>query len=389
MGEALNVENESTESKPRAATGDGDIWLPGDNEARPTRMPTPYQLSRGQWFCLLAITISLIFYGLYSARAIMFPVTLSLLIALPLRPLVRACRSTGMPNPLGALLIVAVLVVAVLSGCVMLWKPAKGWIADSKDKLEAVEQKLSRVRGPLADVQEAGKSVEKLATENQDPTTLKVEVKQPSLTSTVLSATGDILVGGTITVSLVFMLLAFGDGMLNGIVELLPKRVDRQNVLETIRDAEQTISNYLLTYTLINLVLGIIIGVGMWAIGMPNPVLWGVMAACLNYIPFLGLAVGTGVVFLVGVISFDSLGYAMLAPAIYLAANGVEANIITPMLLGRSLKLNVIVIFLFIIVWGWMWGIGGALIAVPLLIVAKVVCDHVQRLKPISRFLET
>ena len=131
MGEALNVENESTESNPSATAGDGDIWLPGDNETRPARMPTPYQLSRAQWFCLLAIAISLIFYGLYSAGAIVFPITLSLLIALPLRPLVRACRSTGLPNPLGALLIVSVLVVAVVSGRVMLWNPAKGWIADS------------------------------------------------------------------------------------------------------------------------------------------------------------------------------------------------------------------------------------------------------------------
>ena len=357
-----------------------------ETSAEPFETPE-LRLSNGPWICLLIIAASAILYGLYSTRAIAFPITLSVLVALPLRPLVRICNRVGLPNPLSATLIVAILLFAVISGTTLLWKPAKEWISTTPSNMKEVEQKLRTLQGPISEMQEASESVEKLTEAKEDPTTLKVEVKPPSLTSAVLSTTGSVLVGGTITVSLVFLLLAFGDQLLDGVVHAWPTRRDRKNILTITKQAERTISHYLLTYTMINIGLGIVIGLGMWAIGMPNPVLWGVMAACLNYVPFVGLAAGTAIVFVVGVISFDSLTYALLAPAIYLAANGVEANVITPMLLGRSLKLNVVFIFLFIVIWGWMWGIGGALIAVPLLIVAKVICDNISRLRPLAQVL--
>ena len=130
MGELTN-EAEPSSSDPTGVRRDGDIWLPGEEEPHSPQMPTPYQLSRGQWFCLLTITVLLILYALYSARAIVFPITLAFLIALPLRPLVRSCRSTGLPDPIGALLVVSVLVVAVVSGCVVLCAGAPGGRAGS------------------------------------------------------------------------------------------------------------------------------------------------------------------------------------------------------------------------------------------------------------------
>ena len=213
-------------------------------------------------------------------------------------------------------------------------------------------------------------------------------MKQPALSDTLLNSTGELLTQAAIVVTLVFLFLGFGDRLFDGLMKVLPTRRDKGNVRQMCHEAEVTISNYLLTYTAINIVLGIVIGVGLWLMGMPNPLLWGVMAACLNYLPFVGLAVGTAVVSLVALITFDSTLYALLAPAIYLGANGLEANVITPVLLGRSLRLNVIAIFLSIVLWGWMWGIGGALIAVPLLVIIKVTCDYSRPLKPISILLE-
>jgi predicted PurR-regulated permease PerM len=375
-----------SENAPAVPKPHGEYKEGKAEESNPAAIPQIHQ-SRTIRFCIIFITVALLLYGLYVTKAIAFPIVLAVLIALPLRPAMRWLKAFHIPNPASAFLLCTIVLAVVIIGCVMLWQPAQDWFQNSQSNLEEVERKLRSIRQPISEMQNASESVEKLTADSNDPETLQVQIKQPSLTNFIMSTTGTILIGGTITVSLVFLFLAFGEGLMQSIVHSLPSRIDRHKALHMMWEAERTISRYLLSYSLINLGLGVVIGTGMWLIGMPNPVLWGVMAACLNYIPFLGLALGTSIVFLVAVVSFDSIQYALLAPTIYLLANGVEANVITPLLLGRSLKLNVIIIFLFIVIWGWMWGIGGALIAVPLLIVAKVVCDHVERLQPVAKLL--
>ena len=335
-----------------------------------------------------ALVVLGVVYTLYSTRAIAFPIALSCLIALPLRPVIRRLSRLGVPPPIGSGLLVfagcGIMAAAVLA----LWSPANTWFAKSPAHFAAIEQKLKSLKQPIDEVRKAGEKVEGM-TGGGDPSTLKVEVKQASLSNALLDTTGAVLAGAAIVITLVFLLLGFGDRVLEGVIKMLPTRRDKGNVRQMFYDAEHTISNYLLTYTGINIGLGIVIGLGMWGMGMPNPLLWGVMATCLNYLPFVGLAVGSIVVFLVALISFDSTAYALVAPGIYLLANGVEANVVTPVLLGRSLRLNVVAIFLFIIMWGWMWGIGGALIAVPLLAVLKVACDYSRPLKPLGTLLES
>lgn len=345
------------------------------------------QASRGITVPLVIITVLAILMTLYFARAVAFPIVLSLLIALPLRPVVRWISQRGLPSVVSATLVVAIILSLGGAAFWFVASPARHWMESVPSHLTAIEYKLRALREPMNDMQKAGATVEQLTQGAEDPATVKVEVKQPSLTSTVLNTTTNLLTGGVITFSLLFLLLAFGDELLEGVVRQLQTRYDRHNVRSICLHAESTISHYLLVCTCINIGLGVVIGLGLWLIGVPNPVLWGVMAACLNFLPFIGLALGTGIIFLVGLISFDSIPYALLAPAIYLAANGIEANLITPALLGRSLRLNVILIFVFIIIWGWMWGIGGALIAVPLLGVLKVTCDHSSRLKPLGELI--
>jgi predicted PurR-regulated permease PerM len=293
----------------------------------------------------------------------------------------------GLPSVVSATVVVAIILSLGGAAFWFVASPARHWMESVPDHLSSIEYKLQALRAPMNDMQKAGATVEQITQGVEDPATVKVEVKQPSLTSTVLNTTTSLLTGGVITFSLLFLLLAFGDELLEGVVRQLQTRYDRHNFRSICLHAESTISHYLLICTCINIGLGVVIGLGLWLIGVPNPVLWGVMAACLNFLPFIGLALGTGIIFLVALISFDSLPYALLAPAIYLAANGIEANLITPALLGRSLRLNVILIFVFIVIWGWMWGIGGALIAVPLLGVLKVTCDHSPRLKPLGELI--
>jgi predicted PurR-regulated permease PerM len=343
-------------------------------------------MTRGHAAGLVILTMLAILYALYSARAIVFPIVLAFLIAFPLRPAVRWLARRYVPAFIGAGLVVGLLLLVLFRGGQLLMEPATMWIAEAPENLRVAETKLREFRRSFESINAASQTVEEIA-QGGEPEAVQVEIKQPSLTSLVLSTTGSLLAGAMIAVTLVYLLLAFGDGLLAAIIKLMPTYHDKTNVRQMCDRAEGTISRYLLTSTLINIALGVVIGGGLWLIGMPNPVLWGVMAALLNYVPFLGLAVGSAVVFVVALVSFDSALYALLAPAIYLTANGIEGNLITPALLGRSMQLNIIIVFLFIVIWGWMWGIGGSLIAVPLLAIVKIVCEHFERLRPVAAIL--
>jgi predicted PurR-regulated permease PerM len=115
--------------------------------------------------------------------------------------------------------------------------------------------------------------------------------------------------------------------------------------------------------------------------------MWGVMAMLLNFVPYLGAAVGIVVVLIAGLVTFDSLSQALMAPAIYAGFNIIESQIVTPVVLGRRLTLNSVIVFLSVGFWGWIWGVPGALMAVPLLVILKVLCDHISQLSALGEFL--
>jgi predicted PurR-regulated permease PerM len=125
----------------------------------------------------------------------------------------------------------------------------------------------------------------------------------------------------------------------------------------------------------------------MALLGMPNPVLWGALAAVNNFIPYLGSLVTVGVLTVVAAVSFDTLGQIVAPPLIFFALTTFEGQFLTPMLLGKRLTLNPVVIFLALLIWGWLWGIPGVLMAVPLLAAFKILCDHVPSLAAVGEFL--
>ena len=125
----------------------------------------------------------------------------------------------------------------------------------------------------------------------------------------------------------------------------------------------------------------------MYLLGLPNPPLWGVMAGLLHFIPFLGSLIGISIVTMVAAGTLDSLAMIVLVPAIYLGLNLIQEYLIVPIILGRRLLLNPVAVFLWLIFWGWLWGVPGVLMAVPLLAVLKIVCDHVRQFSAVAEFI--
>jgi predicted PurR-regulated permease PerM len=215
----------------------------------------------------------------------------------------------------------------------------------------------------------------------------RVEVRKPSLGETLLGPTQDFLVSAGVLVILLFFLLASEDLFLRKVIAVLPHLREKKIAVEITRQIELDVSSYLLTITLINALFGTAVGLAMFFLGMPNPVLWGVMAGLLHFIPFLGAIVGISIVTLVALVTLDSTSTILLVPLIYFALNLLEEYVVLPVVIGRRLMLNSVIVLLWLVFWAWLWGIPGALMAVPLLAIVKIVADHLDPLASLAEFI--
>lgn len=305
-----------------------------------------------------------------------------------LAPLVRLLtRFQWVPEWLAAGIVVLGMTSAIAAATYGLSGPVSQWFSSAPKTFRAAEKKLRFMIEPVDTIDKASEEVKKITTGSGGDDVVEVSIKQPPVTNYLLSATMNFLAGICITVVLVYLLLAMGHRTLNSVVELIPMLEDKRGFVEMIRNVELGISQYLLTITAINALLGLVIGSVLGLIGLPDPILLGLMACLLNFIPFVGCFLGAAVTFLIGIVYLDTPSQALWGPMLYLAINTLEGNLITPLVLGRSMKLNPPIVFVFIIFWGWVWGVGGILIAVPLLGMMKIVCDHFTHLKPVSRIL--
>ena len=235
-------------------------------------------------------------------------------------------------------------------------------------------------------VQDTLHRVEELADGTSLQTTV-VAVQGPGLTSSLFTGTRSMLFTlGTIAVLLFFLLVA-GDSLLRRFVEILPTLSNKKQAVEISREIESQISTYLGTIGLINAAVGLATGTAAYLCGLPDPILWGTMAFLLNFIPILGPLAGVVVLLLAGVLAFDAVWRAILPAGIYLAVHLMEGEVITPMLLARRFVLNPVMVIMSLVFWSWMWGILGALLAVPMLAVVKIVCDRIKPLMALGHFL--
>jgi predicted PurR-regulated permease PerM len=162
---------------------------------------------------------------------------------------------------------------------------------------------------------------------------------------------------------------------------------DKRKAVRIARETETSIATYLRTVALVNVTEGVVVGVVMFVLGMPTAPLWGAMVAVLEFIPYFGAAAAVVVLGLAAFSTFDAVGHALLVPASFLVINLIQAYVVTPLVLGFRLQLNPVALFVGLTFWFWIWGVPGAFIAVPLLAAFKILCDHVEVMKPVGEFL--
>jgi predicted PurR-regulated permease PerM len=245
--------------------------------------------------------------------------------------------------------------------------------------------RLARFNQAAAAVSDLGATAaEKKEAQKTAPT---VELKDNRGSSSIRNWTGTFLAGIGETLVLLYLLLASGDLFLQKLVRVMPTLHDKKRAVEISREIQQKCSNYLFSVSLINLGLGVVVSGGLYFLGMPNAAMWGMFVAVLDFVPYFGPVAGVLVLAAVGLLTSDTLWKGLLPPGWYLLLHLLEANLITPVLLGRRFTLNPVVSFVCLIFWAWLWGVPGALLSVPILVSIKVVCDRVPALSPVSALL--
>lgn len=326
-----------------------------------------------------------VFYTIYFMRSILLPMVLALLLSYLLRPIVRGLARLKIPLPVSAALLLIGFFGLIGYGISALATPTAGWLAKAPAGFTELQRKLLPVRKSVAQVTQATGEIEKLTSTNAEAKA--IEVKRHPITETLFVRTPEFVASAVLSLILLYFLLVYDQTFIAKLVKLLPTLSDKKAAVGIAHDIESQISRYLFTITAINVCLGLAVGSAVGMLGLPNPVMWGVMVALLNFVPYLGALTGIICMTIGATLSFDSLGYAIVFPAVYLTLGVLEGSFVTPWVMGRSLTLNPVIILLSLTFWGWMWGMVGIILAVPILAAFKIFCAHIKPMEPFAEFL--
>ncbi|WP_316014164.1 AI-2E family transporter [Roseobacter sp. HKCCA0434] len=365
----------------------------GPAAAMPIRLPSVFMWSVGIVALILAIG------ALAAARAFLIPVMFAALLALVFRPVRRGLNKIGLSNGAAAFVITALLMLAIAGLFAGLAQPVSKWIADAPRITAQIETKLESLQGTVEAVSEAARQIDDLADGNEEEVETPGTVRQPQQMEIEVSendggilsriaATAPLVVGQIVfTLALLFFVLASGDLFQQRMVEAMPRFRDKRKAVRIAADIERRVGYYLFTITLVNAALGVAIGLAMWAFGMPDPLLFGVVAFVLNFMPYIGAIIGTVSALAVGIVALPDIWLAVFAAGAYMMLTTIEGQFITPYFVGRSLKLNPVVVFLSVAFWAWLWSVVGMIVAVPILVVMRVFSEHIPALNAFGSFL--
>ncbi len=340
-------------------------------------------------WAIIGLALLALLAALAIARVFIVPVIMAFLLALVFSPLCRWFRRRGVPEPLSALLIVVSLLAALAVTSYTLALPATGWLEDAPSIAREAERKLRGFMGVAEAVTDAGREIEEAATGGDEAEDAPIEVvvaEEGPLTTIALDA--PLIVAQTIFIMiLMFFILASGSLFYERLVRVMPTMTEKKRALQIAYDIERDVSRYLLSITAINAGLGVAVGCAMALLGMPSPLAFGLLAFALNFVPFLGAIGGVVISFGVALVSLPTAFDAFVVAAVYFALTSIEGQLVTPWLVGRRLRLNTVVILIAVAFWAWLWSVMGMIMAVPLLVCFRVLCQHVEPLKPFGEFL--
>lgn len=341
-------------------------------------------------FALTALLLLACFYTLYLAEGFFAPLVLAVVFNFFLSPFVRVLGKAWIPAPAAAGMVM--LACGFVMGFLIyeFSGPVSEWVERTPEIMSNISTEFQKLKKPVEKVTQATEQVSRMTqvgTSAEGKRAAEVELKRPAIIDGWFSKTRDAVLELVVFLVMLYFLLSSGDLFLRKLIHVLPRFEDKKRAVVIMREIEDHISKYLLTVAMINACLGAAGGLAFWALGMPNPTLWGALAFLLNFIPYLGALAEILILGLVAAATYPHLSHALLVPACYLGLATIEANLFTPYIMGRRMTLNPVVIFAAVTFGGFLWGILGIFLAVPALVMLKIFCDHIGPLAPIGEFL--
>jgi len=329
------------------------------------------------------LTLALL-YTVTLVKALIIPLVLAAFIGLALNPIVARGTRHHIPRWLGASVLMASLIAGIATGISMLAEPAMGWLHSAPTQIRSFIPKLQHFTRPL---EAAGRATQTLVNGHptlsaQNPSDVAINVWD------VLANTPKVLAAVLTVLLLVFFFLIYGDLILRRLVEIAPSFGYKRHAVSIVRGIQTEVSRYILTTIVINASLGFTTAAMLYLLHMPDPLLWGTVAMFANFIPYVGAIVTTTTLLFVGLIHFEVLTNALLPAVCFACITAVEGNLITPMILGRRMRVSPIAILIWLLIWGWLWGVPGALLAVPMLTSAKLIAERVRGWEWFARMVE-
>lgn len=360
----------------------------------PTRADKAVVKSAHSW-AVIGIFVILLGATIAYARVFLMPVTAAVLLFFVFVPIRRWLWRKGISPVVSATGITVLLIGFILIMGSMLFVPARQLMGDLPQISQQLEDKLETLKQSVKSLQQAAEKLDEIA---------EAEPEVPAATPTVVapsdggSVSSGVVSAATayvpaffsqllLTLLLLYFMLASGDLLYLKIVQSFDTMRDKRRAYLALREIEDSIGNYLGAITIINLCLGIAIGTVLYALGMPSASMFGAMAFLLNFIPYIGMLMGTAVIAVVGLVSFDGYFVPLMAALSYIIINSIEGQIITPYFISRRLRMNTVVVFLSVALWAWLWSVIGMIVAVPLLVVIRVLSEHIPALEKFGNFL--
>ena len=340
---------------------------------------------------LIAVVLSAAALAL--GREFFIPIALALCFQALLTPVVRQLGRLRLPAPAGAAIVVLGALAVFGIGGWALSAPIGAWVDKAPANIATARRKLRELGRPLDRMTAAASGTP--APRAAPPAAPNAPPAPPSAPGPAVPSLFAQLLGHATTlvavllevIVLVYLMLAAGNMLFRKLVKLLPAPDDLRTATDIMNRTESIVASYLAVTALINVGQGIAVGLAMWAIGMPDPLIWGLMTFVLEFIPYLGGAINVGLLLISGFSVFSGLGEVLLAPAIYLVISTLQNNVISPYAYGNRLKLNPLAVMIFVLFWWFIWGIPGAFLAIPIAATLKVLGDQVPQMSPLGELL--
>ena len=318
--------------------------------------------------------------ALYFGRTILMPILFGMIMGVVLAPIVEKLSRLRIPEPLGAAIVMLAVLGILVLAIELLVLPARDMLAELPVQVQAL-------LGHLLEWVRSYRLGNWLAPRDSADLTNQAAAQGITLTGVFLKAAQTFVLSAISASLLAYFLLSSGDLFLTKLVRVLPTIRDKVRAVKVVRTVQQEVATYFASVSMINAGLGVAVTLLTWAFGLPMPWFWGALVALLNFVPYFGAAVSALLLLLAGMAFTDSFGQALLLLACFFGTAFVEGQLINPVLVGKRLELNHTIVFVALLFWGWMWGVGGMLLAVPLLIIVKKFADHTAGWEAVAEFL--